>query len=129
MSAFSEPVSCGLIGAVWSGRSCDWPLIWRTIVTCCDAPVSLATTRLTGPAPKWLGDTDNLPRRIEAVTTSGAGGRGSFLYVLLLPHAAMASGQTQTATQAARRGANTKPLLIPARNPNGSRGCARPGTV
>src|SRR3954454_19589735 len=111
MSAFSDAVSCGLIGAVWSGRSCVWPLTCRAIVICCEVPVSLATTRLTGPAPKWLGDTDTLSGRIEAVMTRGAGGRGLFLYVLSLPQPAR--------TTTPRHAANGRRLLIPARNPSG----------
>src|SRR3954453_21579285 len=107
MSAFSDAVSWGLIGPVWSGRSWDWPLTWRTSVTCCEASVSLATTRLIGPAPKWTGDTETLSGRIAAVMTSGAAGRGSFLNDELLPQPARAA--------TARTAEIRSKLLIPAR--------------
>jgi hypothetical protein len=75
----SDAVSPGLIGPVrcWMPGSLP-PISSVSSVISCARSVWLVTMRLTGPAPNSRGLTEMRESVTAALTTIGAGGRGSF---------------------------------------------------
>ncbi len=69
-------MSPGLIGPVVYVKPAVLPDVSNVISWA--ALVSLAMTRLTGPAPNLGGETETSSALMEAVSTIAEGGRGSF---------------------------------------------------
>src|SRR4051794_2329505 len=69
-------------------------------VICWEVSVRLATTRLTGPAPKRRGETETRSVEIEPVMTIRVGGRGRLRRSVVVPQAASASAAAIVAAAA-----------------------------